>query len=89
MPDNVWQEVLDRLRAALEPEEFRRWFDGTVYASDSGDQITVWVHSESVRRHILLHYLPAIDRALDALHRPDAEVRFVVAGYSDHEDDEE
>jgi len=57
MSENVWQGVLDRLRTALDPEEFRRWFEGTAYASDSGDQITVWVHSESVRRHILVHYL--------------------------------
>jgi chromosomal replication initiation ATPase DnaA len=87
MSDNVWAGVLDRLRAALDPEEFRRWFSGTVYASDSGDQITVWVHSESVRRHILIHYRAQIDRALEAVNRPDADVRLVVAGYSDDEDE--
>ena len=87
MSENVWQGVLDRLSAALDPEDFRRWFAGTAYASDSGDQITVWVHSESVRRHILVHYQPFIDRALHALNRSDADVRFVVSGYGD--DDEE
>jgi len=88
MSENVWHGVLERLRAALDPEEFRRWFDGTAYASDSGDQITVWVHSESVRRHILVHYQPLIDRALRALDRPDADVRFVVSGYGEDEADE-
>jgi hypothetical protein len=88
MSENVWLGVLDRLRAALDPEEFRRWFDGTAYASDSGDQITVWVHSESVRRHILVHYQPLINRALRALDRPDADVRFIVSGYGEDEADE-
>ena len=88
MSENVWHGVLDRLRTALDPEEFRRWFDGTAYASDSGDQITVWVHSESVRRHILVHYQPLIDRALRSLNRPDADVRFVVSGYGEDEADE-
>jgi chromosomal replication initiation ATPase DnaA len=87
MSENVWRAVLDRLRSTLDAEEFRRWFDGTAYASDSGDQITVWVHSESVRRHILVHYQPLITRALQSLNRPDADVRFVVSGYG--EDDEE
>ena len=87
MSDNVWQAVLDRLRDSLEPEDFRRWFAETAYASDSGDQITVWVHSESVRRHIVLHYQPLIDRALGAVNRADAQVRFLVAGYGDEDDE--
>ena len=86
MSDNVWQTVLDQLRASLEPEDFRRWFAETAYASDSGDQITVWVHSESVKRHIVLHYQSLIDRALGAINRADAEVRFVVAGYGDEDE---
>jgi chromosomal replication initiation ATPase DnaA len=87
MSDNVWQGVLDRLRDSVEPEDFRRWFAETAYASDSGDQITVWVPSESVRRHIALHYKPHIDRALGAMNRSDAEVRLVVAGYGDEDDE--
>ena len=87
MTDNVWQAVLDRLRESLEPEDFRRWFAETAYASDSGDQITVWVHSESVRRHIVLHYQPLIDRALGAINRTDTEVRFLVSGYDDEDDE--
>jgi chromosomal replication initiation ATPase DnaA len=87
MSDNVWQAVLDRLRDSLEPEDFRRWFAETAYASDSGDQITVWVPSESVRRHIVLHYQPQIDRALGAMNRADAEIRLVVAGYGDDDDE--
>jgi chromosomal replication initiation ATPase DnaA len=87
MSDNVWQAVLDQLRDSLEPEDFRRWFADTGYASDSGDQITVWVHSESVRRHIVLHYQPLIARALGAINRTDAEVRFLVSGYGDEDDE--
>jgi chromosomal replication initiation ATPase DnaA len=87
MSDNVWHAVLDRLRGSIEPEDFRRWFAETAYASDSGDQITVWVPSESVRRHIALHFKPEIDRALDAMNRADAEVRLVVAGYGDEDDE--
>ena len=87
MSDNVWHDVLERLQNALDPADFRRWFAETAYASDSGDQITVWVPSESVRRHIHTHYRNQIDSALTAVNRPDADVRFVVAGYGD--DDEE
>ena len=86
--ENAWGAILERLRASIDPDEFRRWFSMSSQASDSGDQITVWVHSESVRRHILVHYQPLIDRALRALNRPDADVRFVVSGYGEDEADE-
>jgi hypothetical protein len=89
MSDNLWEGVLTRLRAELDPEDFRRWFSGTVYASDSGDQVTVWVHSEPDRRHIVVHYQSQLDRALAALGRPDTDIRFVVAGYGDDDDDEQ
>jgi chromosomal replication initiation ATPase DnaA len=85
---NLWQRVLDQVQATLEPEDFRRWFSGTSYAADSGDQISVWVPSESVRRHIELHFQDVIERALDAAGRPDTHVRFVVAGFSDEEEEE-
>jgi chromosomal replication initiation ATPase DnaA len=83
----IWDQVLDALRAKVPAEDFRRWFGETAYASDSGDQITVWVPTEPVRRHIALHYEDAIDRALAALGRENANVRLVVGGTD--EDDEE
>jgi chromosomal replication initiation ATPase DnaA len=89
MSDNVWEGVLTRLRAELDPDDFRRWFSETVYASDSGDQVTVWVHSEPDRRHIVLNYQSHLDRALAALGRADTDIRFVVAGYGDEDDDEQ
>ena len=88
MPANSWDRLLAALSAELDPEEFRRWFASTAYASDSGDRITVWVHSESVRRHIQTHYQHKIDRALEALDRSDTEVRLVVAGYDDEDERE-
>jgi chromosomal replication initiation ATPase DnaA len=86
MSSNLWDQILDRLHAELDSDEYRRWFAPTAYASDSGDQVTVWVHSESARRHILSHFQHSLDRALVALDRPDTEIRFVVAGYSEEED---
>ncbi len=74
--------------AELDPEEFRRWFSDTIYASDSGDQVSVWVQSVVVRRHILTHYQLALDRALAALDRPETDISFVVAGYDEEEEDE-
>lgn len=82
---NLWAQVLKRLSQEVEPEEFRRWFSTTSYASDSGDQITVWVSTESVRRHLATHYLSDIERTLDSL-RPHTAIRFVVAGLGDDED---
>ena len=86
---NLWQQVLNHLQAALTPEDFRRWFSGTSYASDSGDQVTVWVPSEGVRRHINTHYADLIDRALATLDRAGTAVRFVPAGYGEEEEGEE
>ena len=68
-------------------EDFRRWFGATAYASDSGDQITVWVPTEPIKRHISTHYGNAIDRALAALGRADAHVRLVVSGGDEDEDE--
>ncbi len=85
---NLWQRVLDGVRAELEPEEFRRWFGETAYASDSGDQVTVWVPSEPVRRFLEVHYLAAIDRALETLGRGDTHVRFLVTGIGEEEEEE-
>jgi chromosomal replication initiation ATPase DnaA len=85
--NKVWEAILGRLREALEPEDYRRWFSDTSQASDSGDVVGVWVTSETVRRHIMLHYQHLIAHALAALGRRDVEVRFIATGYTD--DDEE
>lgn len=84
---NIWDQTLERIRSQIPEEDFRRWFGATAYASDSGDQITVWVPTESIRRHISGHYDHAIDHALAALGRADAHLRLVVSGGD--EDDEE
>jgi hypothetical protein len=70
-------------------EDFRRWFGNTAYASDSGDQITVWVSTESIRRHIVAHYGDQIDRAIAALGRANTHVRMVVVGEGEDEEDDE
>jgi chromosomal replication initiation ATPase DnaA len=85
---NLWNRVLDRLRVRMDPEEFRRWLAQTSYASDSGDQITVWVASEAARRHVEMHYLDAIDAAIRDSDRAGTRVRFVVTGYDDEEVEE-
>jgi hypothetical protein len=77
------------VRGELDAEDFRRWFASTSYAGDSGDQITVWIGSESHRRHIETHFRDELDRALEAIKRPHTQIRFVVAGFSDDEEDEE
>ena len=86
---NPWDQILDRLSSGLSAEDFRRWFSTCSYASDSGDQITVWVASEPDRRHIMTHYIDLLERALSALGRPDTQIRFVVAGYGEDEDEDE
>ena len=82
----IWDEVLETMRARMPEEDFRRWFGATAYASDSGDQITVWVPSEGVRRHIDTHYREAMAGALTARGRTHCHVRLVVGG--EDEDDE-
>ena len=83
---NPWDLVLEHLRIELEGEEFRRWFQSTAYASDAGDQITVWAPTESVRRHLMNQYSETIERALAASGRTGVLVRFVVAGLGEEEE---
>jgi chromosomal replication initiation ATPase DnaA len=85
----LWDRVLRRLRTELEGEEFRRWFAESSQASDSGDQITVWVPSETARRHIIAHYQDVLDRVLESLDRSDVEIRWVATGMTDEEEGEE
>jgi chromosomal replication initiation ATPase DnaA len=79
----IWDQVLERMRSAIPPDDFRRWFGPTAYASDSGDQITVWVPSEAIRRHLDHQYRDAVDRAVAGLGRSRTMVRFVVSGFED------
>jgi chromosomal replication initiation ATPase DnaA len=88
MSANRWDLILRRLQSELDEEEYRRWFGSTAYASDSGDQITVWVPSEADRRHLTRHYRDSIDRAIETLGGSDTRVRFVVSGLGDEDEDE-
>ena len=81
----IWDQILSVVRRRVPPEDFRRWFNETAYASDSGDQITVWVPTESIRRHIAAHYREDLDRALASLNRTHTQIRFVVTGVEDEE----
>lgn len=85
----IWDEVLGLIRAGLPEEDFRRWFGAVAYASDSGDQITVWVPSEAVRRHIGTHYQDDLERALVSVGRGGTHVRLVVAGMDEDEEQDE
>jgi len=87
-PLNPWERVLEQLRRSLDGEEFRRWFSQCSFASDSGDQITVWVPAEPDRRHIVANYTERLERALKAIGRSDSYIRFVVSGYAEEEDDD-
>jgi chromosomal replication initiation ATPase DnaA len=84
---NFWDQLMERLSEGLPAEEFRRWFSTCSYASDSGDQVTVWVASEPVRRHIMTHYLDRLDREKGDLGRPETHIRFLVAGYGEEDED--
>ena len=85
---NAWAEILERMRTKIPEDDFRRWFGQTAYASDSGDQLTVWVPSEAIRRHIATHYERAIERELEASGRGYTHVRMVVTGDGEDDDDE-
>ena len=89
MTTNIWDAVLARVATQVDATDFRRWFGATTYASDSGDQITVWVPTESIKRHIVSHFQSRIGAALTAVGRPDTHVRFVVTGVDDEDEEEE
>jgi chromosomal replication initiation ATPase DnaA len=81
----IWDDILDRLRAGIPDDDYRRWFGTTAYASDSGDQITVWVPSEAVRRHISIHYQDKIESLLAEMDRSSTRLRLVVGGDEEEE----
>lgn len=89
MTENIWAVVLERLRSTIDPDEYRRWFSASAQASDSGDQITVWVTQLSEVRHIDVHYADRVRRELEALGRPNVNVRFIATGYEDEDEDTE
>ncbi len=80
---------MERLRTKVPEEDFRRWFGATAYASDSGDQLTVWVPTEAIRRHLVANYERAIERELAALGRAHTHVRLVVSGEAEDEDEDD
>lgn len=81
MSENAWTAILERLRTTIDPDEYRRWFLGTSQASDSGDQITVWVTHSNEGRYITQRYLDHINRELAAMKRTNVGIRFVATGY--------
>lgn len=83
----IWDEILTVVRREVPPEDFRRSFGETAYASDSGDQITVWVPTEAIRRHLTARYGDAIHGALTQLNRRGTHVRFVVTGVDEEDED--
>ena len=82
----IWDEILAILRKEVPAEDFRRSFSETAYASDSGDQITVWVPTEAMRRHLTVRYGDAIRMALTQINRPGTHIRFVVTGVEEEEE---
>ncbi|MBS1817332.1 MAG: hypothetical protein JSU08_05360 [Acidobacteria bacterium] len=88
MPDteNVWAILLDRMRPSIDSDEYRRWFSNSTLASDSGDQITIWVPGMPDVRHLTLHYLDRIYRELSGMNRNNVTVRFIATGYEDDEE---
>ena len=82
----IWDEILTILKEGLPAEDFRRSFSETAYASDSGDQITVWVPTEAMRRHLTVRYGDAIHMALAQINRAGTHVRFVVTGVEEEEE---
>ena len=86
---NLWDQVLERMRVDVPDDDFRRFFGATAYASDSGDQLTVWVTTEPIRHHLATHYELAIERVLESLGRSNTRLRLVVSGTDEDEDEDE
>jgi chromosomal replication initiation ATPase DnaA len=86
---NPWALILAHLAPEIGAEDFRRWFSVTEYATDSGDQLSIWVPSHAHRSHLMVHYHDAILRAAAAVGRGDVlQVRYLVAGDEEDEEDE-
>jgi chromosomal replication initiation ATPase DnaA len=84
---NIWAQLLDRIKADIDAEEYRRWFANSSYASDSGDVITVWVPTANEGQQISQNHMERLRRELTRLGRSDTLIRFIATGYSDDEDD--
>ena len=86
MTSNPWDAVLEHLHSSVGEEDFRRWFGPTAYASDSGDQLTIWVPTEAILRHLSSNYQDRIDTALATIGRRGTHIRFVVTGVDEDEE---
>ena len=86
---NIWAQLLERIKNDIDPEEFRRWFSTSSYASDSGDVITVWVPSAADGRQITQNHMERLRRELARLGRSDTLIRFIATGYDDDDELEE
>ena len=92
MPDsdhNPWDQVLAYVRPQVDAEDYRRWFEPSRYASDSGDQISVWIPTTAVRQHLTQRFIDLIDTAMEEIGRGGTRVRFIVTGTDEDEDDED
>jgi chromosomal replication initiation ATPase DnaA len=84
---NSWDLVVEIVRRSVPDEDFRRWFSGASYASDTRDQISVWVPTEAARQQLDHYYQKQLRQALEEIGRRGTRLRFLVAGLAEDEDD--
>lgn len=78
MKGNIWAQVLERLSTSVKRHEFVKWLQPTSLGAIDGNIIEVRVPDENSAKWIRKHYGTAIQEALAALGRSDAQASFVV-----------
>ena len=74
--ENVWQEVLDKVRPQVRPVEFRNWLKPVQAVEWQNGTVTLLVKDGEFQTWFVEHYEPLVLRALEAVTQKPLEVEY-------------
>ncbi len=80
MTELLWQRLRERLKSALDPEEFSTWIQPLKVGAESAERLELVAPSERFLHTLERSYRPTVDHAISQLAGPAFEVLFRVAG---------
>jgi chromosomal replication initiator protein len=84
--EDLWNEVADRLKEALNDTTFRTWFDQVEGGDVSGEAVELTVPNDFTRNWIEAHFLGLVQAAVRELTGDERAVRLVVRPDRDPDD---
>jgi chromosomal replication initiator protein len=87
--EDLWNEVADRLKEALNDTTYRTWFDQVAGGEVSGEAVVLTVPNDFTREWIEAHFLGLIQAAVREFTGDERPVRFVVRAEHERERERE